>query len=230
MTEGVGGGFVRLARGAGAAAGTLAVLEAARALGEPAVPALVTAVASAAVALALAAGASDVARIWRGPAATPFRRREAVRCDVAEAAAIRSAAQRRGRTGGAGHLHRFALLFPAAAWAAVAVQAAAVLVAGEGPPVYWPLAGVLAGWLLGVLFPAAPFWYREIAGGCVLAHPPLVGLRIVESAGVPPALTQFDPGRIRRKAPAAAAAAVPDRLDDELAGEEPAEAAVAEPP
>jgi hypothetical protein len=134
-----------------------------------------------------------VAFVWRGPELVGFRRRDAVLCDVAESAAIRAAAQLRGTTGGAGHVYRLRLAFPAIAWAAVAAQSAGFLRSDLGPPENWPLAVVLPAALLALLFPARSFWYREVTGGCVIVHPPRACVDALESAGVGPALTRFDP-------------------------------------
>lgn len=186
-------GVTRVTGAAACAAGTLAALQVARASGVVVPrPALVVA-AVVSMVLAAAVSARTVAFVWRGPDIISFRRRDAVLCDAAEAAAVRTAAQLRGTMGGAGHVHRFRLAFPAIAWAAVAAQSAAFLVAGEAGPAPWPLAIAFPAALLSLLLPARSFWYREVTGGCVLAHPCPACLHLLQVAGVGPALTRFDP-------------------------------------
>jgi hypothetical protein len=145
------------------------------------------------LAFAAAVSAMNVAFVWRGPEIISFRRRDAVLCDVAEAAAVRAAAQLRGTMGGAGHVYRFRLAFPAVMWAAVAAHSAAFLVRGSGRPALWPLAVAFPAALLTILLPARSFWYREVTGGCVLVHPCPACLHLLQVAGVGPALTRFDP-------------------------------------
>jgi hypothetical protein len=177
------------------AASVVGLFHVARMLGASVPSPVLRFVVGAATLTAAAVAARSVFLLWGGPAIVPFDRRDAVFCDVAESAAVRAAAQVRESKGGAGYVGRWRLALPTATWAAVAVQSAAFVSAGEGEPALWPLPIVALGTVLSVLFPAMPFCYREMSGGCVLVHPPLVGLRIVEAAGVPPALTAFDPKR-----------------------------------
>lgn len=175
------------------AASTLAALQTAGAWGAPVPrPALVLA-AVVSLALAAAVSAINVAFVWRGPDIISFSRRDAVLCDVAEAAAVRAAAQLRGTMGGAGHVYRFRLAFPAVMWAAVAAHSAALLMGSSGRLALWPLAVAFPAALLTVLLPARSFWYREVTGGCVLVHPRPACLELLQVAGVGPALTRFDP-------------------------------------
>lgn len=187
--------MAKLTFSAAGAAGGVAVLHATSALGGSVPGPLLRVVAGACAALAAILAARHLLRLWRGPGVAPFDRRDAVFCDVAEAAAIRAAAQVRSRTGGAGYVGRAALLLPAATWAAIALEAAAFALAGAESPLLWPLVAAALGAALSVAFPPTSFQYLEAGGGCVLVHPPLVGLRLVEAAGVPPALTRFDPSR-----------------------------------
>lgn len=185
--------MAKLTFSAACAAGGVAVLHGTRALGGSVPAPIMRVVAGASAALAATLAARHVVRLWRGPGVAPFDRRDAVFCDVAEAAEIRAAAQLRTRTGGAGYVGRPTLLLPAATWAAVALEAAAFALAES--PLLWPLVAAALGAALGVAFPPTSFQYLEAGGGCVLVHPALVGLRLVEAAGVPPALTRFDPSR-----------------------------------
>jgi hypothetical protein len=168
-------------------------MQAVRALGA-AVPApALLAVAALCSALAAILAGSWLAAIWRGPTLVSFSMRHAVLCDVAEAGAVRSAAQLRGTMGGAGYLHRFRAVFPAAMWTAVTVQSAALVAGRAETPVVWPLAAVLVAGGLTLALPARAFWYREVSGGCVLVYPAAVCVRVLQAAGVAPALTRFDP-------------------------------------
>jgi hypothetical protein len=135
----------------------------------------------------------NVAFVWRGPDIISFRRRDAVLCDVAEAAAVRAAAQLRGTLGGAGHVYRFRLAFPALLWAAGAAHWAARLCGRTGRPARWPHAVAFPAADRTGRLPARSFWYREVTGGCVLVHPSPACLDLLQVAGVGPALTRFDP-------------------------------------
>lgn len=165
---------------AGCVAGTLMILDAGMTLGAPVSPRVLMAVAGASTLGAAAAAAMNVALLWRLPPIVAFDRACAVECDAAESAAIRAAAHVRGDAGGAGYVHRWALVLPAATWAAVALQSAALLFAGERPEASWTLLVIALGAALVVLFPARPFVYVEGTDGRVLVHPPLVALRVAQ--------------------------------------------------
>lgn len=131
-------------------------------------PAVATASAIAA-ALAVAAAVRTASWAWRGPPLPPFPTEDVARCAPAEADAVRAAAQLRGTMGGAGHVHRARLAFPAVAWALAAASA----LAGPGPVDAAPWVAVMGGSAAAaVLFPARAFFYREASGGRVVVHPP----------------------------------------------------------
>lgn len=163
----------------------------------------VTAVAVAALGLAIVAAARSTAAVWRGPALRTFPHDEAVVCAPREAVAVRAAAQLRGSLGGAGHVHRGRLGLATVAWLAAAACAAAVLVdaAHELAPL-----GAGATVVLGAvarLLPARPFYYREAMGGWIVVHPRHAAERLV----TPVPLPEGEAGR--GAAPAAMAAATP---------------------
>lgn len=194
-TLAVGGALAKLTISAAFVATLVGLLDVARMFGATVPSPVLRFVVGAATLTAAAVAARSVFLLWGGPPIVALDRRDTIFCDVAESAAVRAAAQVRTSEGGGGYVGRWRLALPAATWAAVAVQSAAFLSAVEGAPALWPLWIVALGTVLSVLFPATSFCYREMAGGCVLVHPPLVALRIVEAAGVPPALTAFDPKR-----------------------------------
>ncbi len=137
--------------------------------------------------VALVATLRTIAAAWLGPPVVAFLHEEAALCRPAEAVAVRAAAQLRGTMGGAGHLNRARLVFPAAAWAAALASAVEAIgvpgldVAGPWPFVIAAIAPVVA-WM----FPSRPYWYREMTGGGVLVSPPeipaLFGARAVRVA------------------------------------------------
>ncbi len=135
--------------------------------------------ASAAVALPLAVfvAGRTVVSAWRGPVLVQFPRTAAVVCFRNEAERVRTAAQLRGSLGGAGHVHRGRLAFPAAAWVTAAVLAGSALEDSGAAATY--ASGVLALALAAtVALPARPFWYREARDGAVLVHPRAVCSRL----------------------------------------------------
>jgi hypothetical protein len=123
--------------------------------------------------VALAAAARVACAAWRGPPVVAFERAEAAPCGPSDAETIRAAAQLRGTMGGAGYVHASRLLFPALAWLA-ALASAAELVSPRALAAFgaWPCAIAISATTVALLFPARPFWYREITGGGVLVSPP----------------------------------------------------------
>ncbi len=123
--------------------------------------------------VALAATFRTIVSVWLGPRIVTFSREDAELCGLPDAEALRAAAQLRGTMGGAGHLHRARLVFPAVAWAAALVMGMqgidASVVAGAGP---WPLVVAAMAALAAWLFPSRPYWYREVTGGGVIVSPP----------------------------------------------------------
>jgi hypothetical protein len=126
--------------------------------------------AAASTGLALVAAGRTAAWAFRGPLIATFPAAGAAVCDPAEAEAVRASAQLRGTMGGAGHVHRARLAFPAVAWAAAAAVAAFAgpLLEESAPWVVLLVAASVAGFLL----PAKPFYYREATGGRVAVYPP----------------------------------------------------------
>ena len=123
--------------------------------------------------VALVATLRAIAAAWLGPPVVAFSREEAALCRPAEAIAIRAAAQLRGTMGGAGHLYRRRLLFPAAAWAA-ALACAVEAIGAPGLDIArpWPFVIAAVAPLVTWMFPARPYWYREVTGGGIVVSPP----------------------------------------------------------
>jgi hypothetical protein len=110
---------------------------------------------------------------------------DAVLCSGEESEPVRAYAQVRGSIGGAGHVHPPRLAYPALTWAALLLTGAKTatgdLLEILGP---WPLvlASVWAVWAF--LFPARPYWYREVMGGGALVSPPeALGALIMRELG-----------------------------------------------
>jgi len=123
--------------------------------------------------VALVATLRTIAAAWLGPPVVAFSREEAALCRPAEAIAIRAAAQLCGTMGGAGHLHRSRLVFPAAAWvAALATAVEAVGAPGLDAAGPWPLVVAAVSPVAAWMFPSRPYWYCEVTGGGVLVSPP----------------------------------------------------------
>ncbi len=98
---------------------------------------------------------------------------DALRCGPADAAAVRAGAQLQGTMGGAGHLHRTRLGFPIVAWTAVlAAGAQAVAPTSFDRAGPWLLVVASVALFGGWMFPARPYWYREMTGGGVAVMPP----------------------------------------------------------
>lgn len=170
----------------------LLACEAARVVGI-AVPRELLLLAGVAAAVAAATvSVRHVAFIWRGPIIVSFRRSEGMLCDAREAEVVRAAAQLRGTMGGAGHLHRWRLAISAAAWGAASVQAVLLLLPDRAPMRLLPLGFLLVASSLALLVPACPFYYREAAGGCVLAFPADACMRLLVMAGLAPEPTGID--------------------------------------
>jgi hypothetical protein len=133
------------------------------------------------IAAASAIGAAFA--ISRGPRVVSFERTEAVMCKPSEAQAIRDAAQLRGTMGGAGHVYPARLAFPIAAWLGAALSGTEVVSAGmlrvAGA---WPIGLALCAAFAALLFPARPFWYREVTGGGVLVTPPAAAALVTAHA------------------------------------------------
>ncbi len=163
-------GTSRLTVGAVVACATLAALCTLREAGVVIPSLTMSAVAAGALVLALAGAVRTIAAVWRGPELIHFQPADAVECDPAEASGIRAAAQLRGALGGAGHVHRARLVFPAAAWVAAAALGASPLV-GFGVETVSASAVLLVAGAATFAFPARPFWYRETRGGSLLVHP-----------------------------------------------------------
>ncbi len=180
-------GVSRFTVGALGTCTALAVVEGAAELGVPVPRTGIVALGTAAAVLAATVAVRNLAYVRRGPLILAFQRREGMLCDARESAAIRAAAQLRGTMGGAGHLSPHRLALSAAAWAAAALQALMFVVPEHGPTTFLPLAWVVASGGLAVRFPAVPFYYREAAGGCVVAFPADVCARLLERARLAPA-------------------------------------------
>jgi hypothetical protein len=148
----------------------LGALLLARATGQPVPPVATAAIALLACTFALGLAATLVVRIWRGPPLVTFRIEEVAYCDPAQAELIRAAAQVRGTLGGAGHVHRARLAFPAAAWIAAAAFAAELVPPGADAPL-WPLVLLVPAACLSAVWRARPFQYREATGGGLVVHP-----------------------------------------------------------
>ncbi len=113
-----------------------------------------------------------IAAIWRGPPLAPFPLEAAALCSDWDAEKVRQAAQLRGTMGGAGHVHPARLAIPAAAWAAaLGAVASALLGSSLALEAAWALAAVGSA-IAAAIHPARAFWYREVAGGAILVHPP----------------------------------------------------------
>jgi hypothetical protein len=123
-----------------------------------------------AVAVSLGLAGRSVARIWRGPPLVGFPKEGAAPCDPVEAEAIRAAAQVRGTLGGAGHVKRARLLFPALAWAAAAAFAAGFVDPGAEARL-WALAVLVPFAVLSASLRASPFHYREAMEGWLVVYP-----------------------------------------------------------
>jgi hypothetical protein len=130
------------------------------------------ATAAAATVAALAVGGT-VSSMWRGPPVVAFAPEDSLWCGEEESEPVRAYAQLRGMIGGAGHVYPRRLVFPLLAWSAA-------LVAGARP-LFWPdlevlgtlpaavaMGSAFATWL----FPARPYWYREVMGGGAMVSPP----------------------------------------------------------
>lgn len=166
----------------------------------PAPPRVVQILASIALVLSGAEAIRTALGAWRGPVIASFPRRDAVFCDPQGAEAVRAGAQLRGTMGGAGHVHPERLVFPAVAWAAAAVVAAALLrdpsVRAVSP---WALAVLAGAAVAACLAPARPFFYREVTGGRVLVFPLVACTRLLEiaaAAGTPRRADDPDPSRV----------------------------------
>jgi hypothetical protein len=143
-------------------------------------PTLQLACAFVAAPITAAAAMAAALAIPRGPRVISFERRDAAWCTPGEASAIRDAAQLRGTMGGAGHVHPARLAFAVAAWAGAALSGVELLSTGMlelADP--WPLALAVAAAFAALLFPARPFWYREVTGGGVLVTPPVTAALVV---------------------------------------------------
>jgi hypothetical protein len=180
-------GVTRFTAAAIGACVALAALEVARAFGVAMPRASGVAAASIAAVLAATVAVRHAAFVWRGPVVVSFRRREGMLCDAREAGAVRAAAQLRGTLGGAGHLFPRRLLVSALGWGAASVQALALLLPERSTGTFAPLVAVLALGGLAVLFPAVPFYYREAAGGCVVAFPAETCMRLLDASALAPA-------------------------------------------
>jgi hypothetical protein len=181
-------GVTRFTAGAIVTCGVLAGIEVASAAGAQVPHAVAVIGASVVAVIAATVAVRNVVFVWRGPVILAFRRGDAMLCDAREASTVRSAAQLRGTMGGAGYLHPRRLVLSAAAWAAVSVQSLALLGPQRTPATFIPLGVAIGAAALSAVFPASPFFYREAAGGCVVAFPPQVCRRLLETAGVAPAL------------------------------------------
>jgi hypothetical protein len=177
--------------GAAAAWLALALVLSARFLGAPIPPRALAVLAAAALVVSAVASLRTIASAWRGPVIVSFRRREAVLCDPLDADAVRAGAQLRGTMGGAGHVHRARLAFPALAWAAAAFLAGTVALDPSLATVpTWAAGATVCAALAAALLPARSFFYREVIGGCVIVHPPEACIRLLDSrevAGAGPA-------------------------------------------
>lgn len=147
--------------------GALAI---ARAAGAAVPRGAVSIAAALAVAVSIGLAGRSLARIWRGPPLIGFPKEGATPCDPVEAEAIRAAAQVRGTLGGAGHVNRTRLLFPALAWAAAAAFAAGFVAPGAEARL-WPLAVLVPFAVLSVYLRPSPFHYREAMEGWLVVHP-----------------------------------------------------------
>lgn len=122
--------------------------------------------------VALLAFVGTVVSIWRGPPVVEFAPEDGVRCDEQQSEPVRAYAQLRGTIGGAGHVHPARLAFPAISWAAALVAGlhgiSPALAEVSPSPVVLAVAAAVGAWV----FPARPYWYREVMGGGALVTPP----------------------------------------------------------
>ncbi len=169
--------------------GALVAIQAAEALGVRVPRTLVLLAASAAAVVSATVAVRHIAFIWRGPMIIGFRRPEGRLCDSWEATTIRAAAQLRGTLGGAGHLYPRRLVLSSIAWGAASGTCIALVLPEHGAAPVVPVAILVISGGLAMMFPAEPFYYRETAGGCVVAFPVEVCQRMLRAAGSRPVLT-----------------------------------------
>jgi hypothetical protein len=142
-------------------------------------PYVVAAVAAAMLVAGLSLAGTFTA-MWRGPPVIAFAPADSVLCGAQDSEPVRAYAQLRGTIGGAGHVQPRRLVLPLLAWGAA-------LVAGARA-VWWPdletlgaipaalaASGAFASWL----FPATPYWYREVMGGGAIVSPPEAAAALV---------------------------------------------------
>lgn len=189
----------RLGAGAASAWTALVVSLLVGMAGGPAAPRAIQLLASIALVVSGAQAMRTALGAWRGPVIASFPRRDAVFCEPQCAETVRAGAQLRGTMGGAGHVHPERLVFPATAWAAAALVAAALL---RDPSLHaaspWTLAVLAGATVAARLAPARPFFYREVTGGRVLVFPPVACTRLLESAAAAGALRRSgEPGPSR---------------------------------
>lgn len=121
-----------------------------------------------------------VTAMWRGPPVIAFARADSVLCGAEDSEPVRAYAQLRGTIGGAGHVQPRRLVLPLVAWGAALAAGARVL--------WWPdlevfgaipaalaASSAFAAWL----FPATPYWYREVMGGGAIVSPPEAAAALV---------------------------------------------------
>ncbi len=172
----------------------LTALEVARSFDLPVTVGPFLAVANVTAVLAATVAVRQLSYIWRGPLIVAFRRSDGVLCDAREAEVVRSAAQLRGTMGGAGHFHRWRLVLSAGAWGAASAQSLMLLPPQRNAVTYLPLCALLLLWGLSAVLPAEPFFYREAAGGCLVAFPAALCRRLLAAAGTMPELSPIPLG------------------------------------
>lgn len=117
--------------------------------------------------------AATFTAMWRGPPVITFAPSDSLLCGAEDSEPVRAYAQLRGTIGGAGHVQPRRLVLPLVAWGAALLAGARAL--------WWPdlealgaipaalaVSGAFASWL----FPATPYWYREVMGGGAIVSPP----------------------------------------------------------
>lgn len=160
--------------------------------------------------VALAGGAQAVAAVWRGPTIVAFGRADAVPCSPSEAAFVRAHAQLRGTMGGAGHLYRPRLAWPALAWFGGAAIGPCALSGSVGRAVVaWPVGVALVAGLVAILFPARAYFYRDTTGGGALVSPPSAAYRLKRRSVIAAALARGEQVEATTPPPLGAPVAAP---------------------
>lgn len=152
--------------------------------------------------VALLALVTTLGSVWRGPPIISLVPEQTARCGPEDARLVRDAAQLRGAMGGAGHVHRSRLVFPAVAWTS-ALLAGADGVAGCAftPPGPWVFLAAVAAVIAAWLWPSRPYWYLEADGGGALVSPPETVAAICSARAGDPISTEGAQDPVRAPGP-----------------------------